>query len=88
MGTTPEAFPPLRLIIEAGIATFQRGFGPRMFASLCLDKLRNAKTTSSTWTTAWMMTRRRASGERPAQASCGVFDLLWLMVQFYHSKER
>ena len=82
MGTTPEAFPPLRLIIEAGIATFQRGFGPRMFASLCLDKLRNAKATSSTCTTAPMMTRRRSSGERPSQAARGVFDWFWLIVQF------
>ena len=88
MGTTPGSFPPLRLTIEAGITPFQRSFGPRRFASRCLDKLRNAKTTSSTWTTAWMMMRRRASGERPAQASRGVFDLLWLMVQFYHSKKR
>ena len=87
MGTTPEAFPPLRLIIEAGITTLQSGLGPRRLASRCLDRLRNAKMTSSTWTIAWMMTRRRASGERPAQAFCGVFDLLWLMVQFYHSKD-
>ncbi len=86
MGTTTEAFPPLRLIIEAGITPFQSGFGPRRFASLCLDKLRNAKTTSSTYTTAWMMTRRRASRERPSQAARGVFDSFWLIVQFYHRK--
>ena len=34
-----------------------------------------------------MMTRRRASGERPSQAARGVFDSFWLIVQFYHRKE-